>query len=76
MEVTQGIQNTVNTVRLVESKPTIVRVTVNHALAGFDTNAVPNVRGRIRVRRNNAVVSGWIDAANNSNPMGPNPGAG
>jgi hypothetical protein len=52
-----------------------VRVTVNHALAGFGTNSVPNVRGRIRVRRNGSVVSGWIDAANNSNPMGPNPGA-
>jgi hypothetical protein len=75
IEVTQGIQNTANTVRLVESKPTIVRVTVNHSLAGFDTNAVPNVRGRIRVRRSNGVFSGWMDAANNSNPMAPNPGA-
>jgi hypothetical protein len=75
IEVTQSVQNTANTVRLVESKPTIVRVTMNHALAGFDSNTVPNVRGRIRVRRSTGGGSGWIDAANNSNPMAPNPGA-
>jgi len=50
-----------------------VRVTVRHGLGGFGGNNVPNVRGRIRVRRGGA-TSGWIDCANGSTPMGPNPG--
>jgi hypothetical protein len=75
VEVTQSIQNTANTVRLVESKPTVVRVTVRHSLAGFGTNVVNNVRGRIRVRRANGSRSGWFDAANGSLPMAANPGA-
>lgn len=75
IEVTQSIQNTSNSVRLVESKPTIVRVTVAHGLAGFGTNAVANVKGRIRVRRSNGTRSGWIDAANGTSPMAPSPGA-
>jgi hypothetical protein len=75
IEVTQSIQDTSNSVRLVQSKPTIVRVTVNHGLAGFHGDTVPNVRGRIRVRPTNGGSSGWIDAANGTNPMQPSPGA-
>lgn len=75
IEVTQSIQRLIPTVRLVERKPTVVRVTVHHGLAGFGSNSVPNVRGRIRVRRNDGVFSPWFDAANGTMPMAPNPGA-
>lgn len=75
VEVTQGIQNAANTVRLVESKPTVVRVTVRHGLAGWGGDTVPNVRGRIRVYRSNGWVSPWFDAANGSSPMAANPGS-
>lgn len=75
IEVTQSIQNTTNTVALVQSKPTVVRVTVRHGLNLFGTNSVPGVKGRIRVRRSDGSRSGWIDAANGSSPMGPNPGS-
>jgi hypothetical protein len=75
IEVTQSIQTTANNVALVQSKPTVVRVTVRHGLNGFDTNAVAGVKGRIRVHRNDGSQSGWIDAANGSTPMGPSPGA-
>jgi hypothetical protein len=75
VEVTQSIQNTSNSVRLVESKPTIVRVTVGHGLAGFGSNTVANVKGRTRVRRSNGTRSGWFDAANGTSPMAPSPGA-
>jgi hypothetical protein len=73
IEVTQSIQNAVNGLRLVDSKPTVVRVTVRHGLAGFGGNIVPAVKGRIRVRRA-GMNSGWIDCANGSNPMAANPG--
>lgn len=75
VEVTQSIQNTANSVRLVESKPTVVRATVQHSLAGFGGNTVGGVRGRIRVLRANGSKSSWFDAANNSLPMAANPGA-
>ena len=75
IEVTQSIQTAGQTVPLVDRKPTVVRVTVRHGLFGFGTNTVPNVRGRIRVRRSDGSISGWIDAANGSTPMAPNPGA-
>ncbi len=75
VEVTQSIQNTANTVRLVQSKPTVVRVTVRHGLAGFGGNVVAGVKGRIRVRRANGSRSPWFDAANGSLPMAANPGA-
>ena len=75
IEVTQSVQTASSTVRLVERKPTVVRVTPIHGLAGFDTNAVTGVTGRIRIRRSDGVVSGWFDAANNSAPMAPTPGA-
>ena len=60
--------------RLVERKPTVVRVTVRHGLAGWGPNAVAGVRGRIRVRRG-VQVSPWYDAANGSLPMAATPGA-
>jgi hypothetical protein len=75
VEVTQSIQTTTSSVALVESKPTVVRATVRHNLFGFGSNTVPGVKGRIRVRRPSGAVSGWIDAANNSAPMAPNPAA-
>jgi len=78
IEVTQGIQNTNNTVRLVAEKPTMVRVTVRHGLNGWGVDQVPNVYGRVQVK--DASVS-WanastIDMANNSptTPPLPNPG--
>ncbi len=74
IEVTQSIQTTTNSVRLVASKPTVVRVTVRHGLLGFGNNRVAGVTGRILVRRN-GTNSGWIDAANGSAPMAPRPGA-
>lgn len=75
IEVTQSIQTVPQAVRLVESKPTVVRVTVRHALAGFGGNTVPNVRGRIRVRGVNVGISPWFDAANGTSPMASNPGS-
>lgn len=75
VEVTQSIQTTTSSVQLVESKPTVVRVTVRHGLFGFGSNTVPGVKGRIRVRRSTGARSGWIDAANNTSPMAPSPAA-
>jgi len=76
IEVTQSIQTIPQSVRLVESKPTVVRVSVRHALAGFGGDTVPGVRGRIRVRGADVGISPWFDAANGSGPpMTPNPGA-
>src|SRR4051794_5606615 len=74
LEVTQSIQTPSQSVRLVEYKPTVVRVSITHGLAGWGPNAVPNVTGRIRVRRG-AIASGWFDAANGSSPMAATPGA-
>ncbi len=74
VEVTQSIQTPTASVRLAERKPTVVRVTINHGLAGWGANAVPGVTGRIRVHRG-AVTSGWFDAANGSSPMAATPGA-
>jgi hypothetical protein len=73
-EVTQGIQSIPATVRLVEHKPTIVRVTVRHGLNGWGGDKVPNVIGRIRVLLLGTAVSPWIDAANGSSPMSATPG--
>lgn len=76
IEVTQSIQTVPETVRLVESKPTVVRVTVRHGLEGFGSDLVPNVRGRIRVHGPELGVSPWVDAANGSGPpMAPLPGS-
>ena len=47
--------------RVVERKPTVVRVLIRHGLAGWGGNIVPNVTGSIRMFRNGA-WSGWIDA--------------
>ena len=74
VEVTQSVQTTTSSVRLVERKPTVVRVTVRHGLAGWGADVVPNVTGRIRVRRG-ATRSPWFDPANNSTPMAATPGA-
>jgi hypothetical protein len=74
IEVTQSIQSPSQSVRLVEYKPTVVRVTVTHGLAGWGGDSVPNVTGRIRVRRG-AILSGWFDPANGSSPMVATPGA-
>ena len=74
VEVTQSIQTPTASVRLAERKPTVVRVTINHGLAGWGANAVPGVTGRIRVHRG-AVTSGWFDAANGNSPMAATPGA-
>ena len=71
IEVTQGIQNGDNSLALVDRKPTVVRTTVRHGLNGFATNTVPNVQGRIRVRRSDGAISPWINAANNTLPMAP-----
>jgi hypothetical protein len=73
-EVTQSIQTVAPSVRLVEHKPTVVRVTVRHGLNGWGTNNVPGVKGRIRVHRGGQ-ISPWYDAANGSAPMAPSPGA-
>ena len=77
IEVTQSIQTLPATVRLVESKPTVVRVTVRHGLAGWGANTVPNVRGRMRVRGPDVGTSPWFDAANGTvdSPMVATPGA-
>ncbi len=73
IQVTQSIQNGTNTVRMVENKPTVVRVLVNHGLGGWGGNTVPNVTGRIRMYRGG--WSGWIDAAPaNTRPMVATPG--
>ena len=58
---------------MVENKPTVVRVLVNHGLGGWGGNTVPNVTGRIRMYRGG--WSGWIDAAPaNTRPMVATPG--
>ena len=73
IQVTQSIQNSTNTVRLVENKPTVVRLLVQHGLGGWGGNTVPNVTGRIRMNRGG--WSGWIDAAPaNTRPMQATPG--
>lgn len=73
IHVTQSIQNSTNTIRMVESKPTVVRVLVQHGLGGWGGNTVPNVTGRIRMNRGG--WSGWIDAASaNTRPMQATPG--
>jgi hypothetical protein len=74
IEVTQSIQTPTSSVRLVAQKPTVVRVTITHGLAGWGGNSVPNVTGRIRVRRG-AIVSGWFDPVNGSSPIAATPGA-
>ncbi|MBN3760729.1 hypothetical protein [Burkholderia sp. Ac-20365] len=74
IEVTQSIQTSNAAVRLVDGKATVVRVMVRHGLSGFGSNAVANVKGRIRIRHD-GILSGWIDAANGSLPMAPTPGA-
>lgn len=75
IEVTQSIQTLSNDVALVAMKPTVVRVTVNHSLAGWGANTVPNVTGRVRLRRGLGDVTAWFDPANGSNPMAATPGA-
>ena len=75
VEVTQSIQTTTTSVRLAQRKPTVVRVTVRHGLAGFGGNAVPGVKGRIRVRPRQRHAPGWFDAANGSSPMAATPAA-
>jgi hypothetical protein len=74
VEVTQSIQTLSQSVRLVASKPTVVRVFVNHGLAGWWTNQVPGVTGRLRVHRSGG-TSSWFDPINGSNPMAATPGA-
>jgi hypothetical protein len=71
--VTQGIQTVPPTVRLVERKPTVVRVMARHGLNGFGVNQV-EVRGRVRVFRPGGLVSPWFDAANGTDPMQASPG--
>lgn len=76
IEVTQGIQTTTNSVRLVENKPTVVRVSASHGLAGFDTNTVPNLTGRLRIRQQDRLWSPWYDPINGTgSPPTPTPGA-
>ncbi len=75
IEVTQGVQTIPPTVRLVAQKPTVVRVRVNHSLAGWGSDAVPKVIGRMKAQVLGNPWSPWYDAVNGSNPMGPIPGA-
>jgi len=78
VEVTQGIQTIPPSVRMVTQKPTLVRVTVGHGLAGWGANIVPNVTGRMRVTVNLNPIemwSGWYDPVHGSNPMAATPGA-
>ena len=76
IEVTQSVRAVPEPVGLVESKPTVVRVTVRHGLAGFGNDQVADVRGRIRARGADIGVSPWFDAANGSGAlMAPSPGA-
>lgn len=77
IEVTQGIQTIPASVRMVAQKPTVVRVTAGHGLAGWGANAVPNVTGRMRVSvwLSPLQWSGWFDPVNGSNPMAATPGA-
>jgi hypothetical protein len=72
LQITQSVQTPGHTVRLVTGKPTVVRVLVEHGLAGWGGGAVPNVTGRIRMHRNGWTP--WIDAANNTQPMRATPG--
>lgn len=74
IQVTQSIQTAGHTVRMVESKPTVVRVLVRHGIGGWAGGQVPNVRGRIRMLRGGG-WSGWLDAAPaNLRPMQATPG--
>lgn len=73
VEVTQGIQTSTQSVRLVQHKPTVVRVTVRHQLDGWGNNEVAGVTARLRVL-GQGWKSLWVDAANGSLPMAPNPG--
>jgi hypothetical protein len=73
LQVTQSIQTSTHAVKMVGSKPTVVRVLVQHGLGGWGGNTVPNVTGRIRMNRGG--WSGWIDAAPaNTRPMQATPG--
>ncbi len=76
IEVTQGIQTTTNSARLVENKPTVVRVSASHGLEGFDSNTIPNLTGRLRIRQQSRLWSPWYDPINGSGqPAVPTPGA-
>ena len=85
IEVTQGIQTIPPTVRLVERKPTVVRVYASHGLAGFgtgDEREVQGVTGRLRTRQADGAFSPWFDPINVGirqallgDPPTPRPGA-
>ncbi len=74
IEVTQGLQTTAGNIRYVAQKPTVVRVTIGHGLAGWGANAVPKVTGRARINRSGD-VSAWFDPVNGSAPIAATPGA-
>jgi hypothetical protein len=80
LEVTQGIQTVPRTLRLVENKTTVVRVTVRHALNTWGPNQVTNVVGRLHVHVYGTGQQAWLDACNvppgaAPGPMTPTPGA-
>ncbi|MEU3693795.1 hypothetical protein [Streptomyces narbonensis] len=76
LEFTQGIQTMPSpTVRFVAQKPTVVRATVRHALNGWGSDRVPNVKGRIHFQVLGSPWSPWYDAVNGSTPMAPTPAA-
>jgi hypothetical protein len=81
IEVTQGIQNSSNTVPLVEGKPTVVRVFVNHGLNHFaNLTGVEKVKGRMRVLgADGTPLLDWQDPINTANsttsPATPNSAA-
>jgi len=77
IEVTQGIQNLANSLPLIRSKLTVVRVYAQHDLQGFWNDQVPNVTGRLRTRRDGGGWDGWLDPINGSTaqPPVPTPGA-
>ena len=75
IEVTQGIQSAAGDVRRVALKPTVVRVTVRHGLAGWGANNVPKVTGRVRIRVFGGPLYAWLDLVNGSNPIAATPGA-
>ena len=66
IEVTQGIQRTDNSVKLIKNKQTVIRVFMNHGLNGFWNNEVSGVTGRIKVYRSNNARTGWFYPINGS----------